>query len=277
MTYTPLFDAAHLEELRPRRPGAISYLYEPGLELAINVALAAGRPLLLKGLPGTGKSTLAEDVAWKLERRFLEEVVTSRTRAQDLQWTFDAVRRLSDASGPGGVKSDEHYVRPGVLWRAFVGGDSAVVLLDEIDKAEPDVPNDLLVALDARWFEVTETRERVEAPRDLAMLLVITTNDERALPPAFVRRCIVYEIQAPSRDRLTAIARRHVPELDAALLDQVYELYGALVTDARAQKLREPSTAELLDALRACRQLGITDASSPAWADVCRRAMWKHR
>jgi MoxR-like ATPase len=289
MSYKPLFDPATQTRARPE--GAPPYVYESGLQLAVNVALAAKRPLLLRGTPGGGKSSLARDVAYCLERRYEEEVVTSRTQAQDLLYRFDAVRRLADAQA-GAKRDDACYVEPGILWRALnapsarqlgVGVPAratpdrgVVVLLDEIDKADPDVPNDLLVVLDQRWFWVRELGRRVEAEANLDLFLVITTNGERDLPVAFVRRCVALEIAAPERPRMKKIAKEHFSEVDDALLEGVLDVLDALTRDAKGAQLRAPSTAEVIDALRACRDLGIVDISSPQWKDVAEAAMWKH-
>ncbi|KYF52374.1 hypothetical protein BE04_07825 [Sorangium cellulosum] len=296
MTYVPIFDWELLHRTRgPRSDGAVAYRYHRDLELAVNVALAAGRPLLLRGKPGSGKSTLAADVAWKLERRFYAHVVTSKTEAQDLQWRFDAVGRLSFATSGERMPATESFVTPGVLWWAFdpssaakhgTGaparrpwgdeGRHAVVLLDEIDKAEPDVPNDLLAVLDRREFYVQETTTQVKAPENLEVLLVITTNDERDMPDAFLRRCITYELPAPEDTELEAIAKLHFPAMQDSLITRVRELFETLGVEATSQNRRRPSTAELIDALRACTKLGIASKDDAAWEEIARASMWKH-
>jgi MoxR-like ATPase len=303
MPYAPIFDPRTQAAQRGPRTDAVAYVYDhdPAIVLAVNVALAARRPLLLRGDPGTGKSSLSEDVAHCLGRRHLKEVVTSRTQARDLEWRFDAVRRLGDAQAGkdvGGVH-DTGYLEPGILWRAFHPESAseygsrrtdhargpAVVLLDEIDKADPDVPNDLLVVLDARWFDVPEIGRRVEAPPDLDLLLVLTTNGERELPPAFVRRCVVCDLKLPDTDSIKVIARRHIarwaPGLtqDAALdglLDELLGLLATLRAEADRTKQRLPSLAELLDAVHACVGLGIADAKDARWAQIAEAALWKH-
>jgi len=298
MPYNKQFDWQKLEQSRHKPQGGVAYFYDEPLELAVNVALATGRPLLLSGEPGSGKSTLAADLAWKLERRFYQSAVTSRTQAQDLQWSFDAVGRLASANAGGQVDDLRKFVQPGVLWRAFepksaaehgkpLGdrgwpdqGQHAVVLLDEIDKADPDVPNDLLVVLDQRRFTVTETNTTVEAAASLQVLVVMSTNGERDLPPAFLRRCITHRIELPEQERsarMSEIARRHfgADEIDDALLREVIALFGKVRDGAAKRKLREPSTAELIDALRACKSLGITKAEGPAWQRIVSTAMWK--
>lgn len=296
-TYTKIFDADQLGAERGSAPQSVSYHYHGDLELAVNVALAARRPLLLTGAPGTGKSSVAKDIAWKLGCRYYEEVITSRTQARDLQWSVDTVRRLSDATH-GGVKGDAaSYLHAGVLWRAFSpdtvppasreqrgwmdeGQSGAVVLLDEIDKAEPDMPNDLLVTIDASRFVVLDSKQTVQKPEPNGRhyLIVITSNGERALPPAFLRRCILYEIE--QLRQLDQVIARHFevgPKPEPDLIAAAQKLFADLASAASSAKLRAPSTAELLDALFACTRLGITSASDPSWLQVAERALWKNK
>ncbi|WP_437981395.1 AAA family ATPase [Sorangium sp. So ce117] len=289
MSYTPIFNPATQASARPE--GASPYVYEPGLELAVNVALAARRPLLLRGAPGAGKSSLALNVALCLERNYDEEVITSRTQAQDLLYRFDVVRRLADVQA-GARRDDAHYVEPGILWRALNASSAQqlgtgvpaqpapdqglVVLLDEIDKADPDVPNDLLVVLDQRWFFVRELGRRVEAQPGIDLFLIITTNGERDLPSAFVRRCVVFEIHAPDRPRMKKIAQAHFPGAPEALLEGILDVHEELTRDAKGAQLRPPSTAETIDAVRSCLALGITDTQAAEWRTVVEAAMWKH-
>ena len=263
---------------------------DPGrIELAVNVALVTGRPLLVRGLPGTGKSTLAADVATKLGWRYYEAVVSSRTQARDLLWTFDPVRRLSDAQVAGAsirdgaasaLPHDAAYITPGVLWWAFDPGLArcrglseeelaaekipkvpdpaeprrsrrAVVLIDEIDKADPDVPNDLLVPLGAFRFTVDGTPVQAEEPP----LVVITTNEERDLPRAFLRRCVTLLLKPPGDPRLRRIARSHFPDdPDDATLDEILVRYRAVQSRQHGHGAPEASIAEFLDAVAACSQ-----------------------
>jgi MoxR-like ATPase len=275
--------------------------YEPTeeLELAVNLALAAGRPLLLRGHPGSGKSSFASYFARLHKWRYYELVVTARSQGRDLLYEVDVVRRLADASAEG-IKPFHAYVEPGALWWALNrdtarkrGGDNetyaateqrldynapiktnhAVVLIDEIDKADPDFPNSLLVPLGSSEFEVKELGITVSSPaRPVAkdgkealsqLLVIVTTNEERELPRGFLRRCIVHELPDVDETRLLQIAKVHFGRQGEGLTGQRLELAKklaarvmAMAEAARKAKQREPSAGEYLDALRACYALG---------------------
>lgn len=254
--------------------------------LALNVALATGRPLLVSGEPGSGKTSLARFAAHALGRAFYRETVTSRTQASDLLASFDALHRLSHAQEKGALMPHQAYVLPGRLWWALsprtaalrglsalagvapladpgvvpAHGDSstAALLLDEIDKADPDVPNDLLESLDERSFTVPETGERIPAERK-DVLIVLTTNAERELPPAFLRRCVTVELPKPSKPWLVDIAQRRfgagAGPFEDALYARLADEVMALRQVADEQGLRPPSTSEYVDAVATCRAL----------------------
>lgn len=300
----PSAQAGTVLDAPDRRDGRV-YVMSREIDLAVRVALVTGRPLLLRGEPGSGKSSLAAYVARKRGWRYYEHVVTSRTQAADLLWTFDSVRRLADAEvrRHGADLNDYDYVEPGVLWWAFAresalrrgapdgvaptinaveqnadlnatrSAGHAVVLIDEIDKADPDMPNGLLVPLGSNEFVVSETNtvirpaiRRGSANRSISRhIVIITTNEERTLPQAFLRRCVAVWLPHPNRARLVAIARAHMQAYeggfsatDAALARELAVELESVRTEARQQALRPPSTAEFLDALRACRALHIS-------------------
>ncbi|MFT5682177.1 MAG: MoxR-like ATPase [Myxococcota bacterium] len=274
------------------------------LILAVNVAIAARRPLLITGPPGNGKSTLAASIARIWKAKLYTHAITSRTAARDLLWWFDAVQRLSDASvsrSEGSEGTDlptKNYISPGVLWWAFdpvsaavvradthqhqapnQNGDPGcaqskrvVVLLDEIDKADPDIPNDLLIPLGSYRFTVRQTGQVIEhRDPDNRPLIVITTNGVRRLPEAFLRRCVRIDLGVVGRDGLIAIAQRHFPEqkdnpILAAVADKTLELRDDITP--------RPSTAEYLDAVCACLTLGITP-ESPEWKTLERVTLLK--
>ncbi|MHA3700896.1 AAA family ATPase [Jatrophihabitans sp. YIM 134969] len=271
------------------------YEYDESIVLAVNVALAAGRPLLVRGDPGTGKSSLARSVAAHLEWRLYAVTVSSRSTARDLLWTFDTVARLADAqAGPGQLRPRSEYVTPGVLWWAFDRDSAtrrgatgpltlardpagphlsphAVVLVDEIDKADPDVPNDLLLPLGSFQFQLEDgTTIQAERPP----LVVITTNEERDLPQAFLRRCVVLALREPSDDRLRAIVRLHFPEADPVLVSTLLTSYRAVRQERIATNEIPPSVAELLDAVAACSTLA-TSPNTAEWAQLAELLLTK--
>lgn len=288
-------------------PGeAPGYVYNDRIVLAVNVALATQRPLLIAGPPGSGKSTLARSVAAVNKWRYLQQVVTSRTQAEDLLYRVDALQRLNDAQAKArDMLPDFAYVDPGVLWWAFdrksaanrgasteavaklgkkfpaptvpsVGPDvdDVVVLLDEIDKAEPDVPNDLLEPLDRGSFSVRSRKDPVK--RQGNVLLIITTNGERELPPAFYRRCVLLTLGEIDSTRLLEIAQLHFGDQHKEMHTVIADWFMRSAAHARQKALRQPSTAEYVDTIRACMNIAGDGATMSVWEEVARLALWKH-
>jgi MoxR-like ATPase len=306
------------------------YLHDPALQLVAETAIVTRRPLLIRGEPGTGKSSFAPFAARNLNWRYYEKAVTGRMEARDLLWSFDALERLRDAQSRGNV-SPARYVKPGVLWWAFNRADAlqflaersllrkspsatapvpltsdveepfaqsnlsrdpdrAVVLIDEIDKADPEVPNDLLEVLGLNRFYVDELPRTVQrnAPvpdvNPLAanhfggLLIVITTNEERDLPPAFLRRCVVHTLQEPAKPeeqskRLQDIAGMHMAKLIASrpqgseTVTAVANKFCEIRDRPHAAGRRRAGTAEFLDAVRVCLHLDITPTSD-VWKQI---------
>lgn len=276
-----------------RRDGLV-YIYDDDIVLAVNVALATGRPLLVRGPSGSGKSSLARHVARVLKRRYYEDVISSSTQARDLLWKFDTVAQLADASA--GTKGEpSQYVQPGILWWAFDpksaetvtpaknpnagdSSDEAVVLLDEIDKADPDVPNNLLVPLGSSEFKVKFPGREVPVKAETPPLVIITTNDERDLPNAFLRRCVVMRLDRPDAKQLAAIAAAHFGPDEDNLYAPIAELVGKLSEEKERAGAVAPSTAEYLDAISACRKLGVGPAKKKkVWEQVARAVLEKPR
>src|SRR5213075_2443592 len=230
-----------------RFEGTDTYVATDDLKLAVNAALALERPLLVKGEPGTGKTLLAETVATALDRPLFQWHIKSTTKAQQGLYEYDAVSRLRDSQlGDGRVADISNYIKHGVLWDAFDSETPAVVLIDEIDKADIEFPNDLLRELDRMEFHVYETQQTIVARH--RPLVVITSNNEKELPDAFLRRCFFHYIRFPDRDTMTQIVDVHYPGLKRALLQEALEVFFAL-RDVPGLK-KKPSTSELLDWLK---------------------------
>ncbi len=295
--------------------GVPPYVLSDEIKIALQVALVTNRPLLVSGLPGSGKTTLAKAVAESQGWSLLQHTLTSRSRLEDLTGEVDQLQRLHDAhvavGSNGRLMPDWAYLKPGLFWWGFdvesalVKGKSAkeiaalgagfrqsskpktlkdksigiVILLDEIDKAEPDLPNDLLEPLDRRSFQLPDGTE-IKAANELPMLVVITTNRERDLPPAFLRRCIHLELQSPNSEALQRIAAFHfkempiVPKDKNAIFAAVAKKFSNLIEVAQESGRRPPGTSEYLDAVKACLELGITP-DSDIWNQVEQATMRK--
>ncbi len=230
-----------------RFQGTDTYVATPDLMLAVNAAIALERPLLVKGEPGTGKTMLAEEVARALGRPLIQWHIKSTTKAQQGLYEYDAVSRLRDSQlGVDKVADIANYIKRGVLWDAFEADAPAVVLIDEVDKADIEFPNDLLRELDRMEFYVYETQRTVKARH--RPLVVITSNNEKELPDAFLRRCFFHYIRFPDRETMTRIVDVHFPGLKKALLAEALEVFFGL-RDVPGLK-KKPSTSELLDWLK---------------------------
>ena len=230
-----------------RFEGSPTYVATADLKLAVNAALALQRPLLVKGEPGTGKTMLAEEIAHALGRPLFQWHVKSTTKAQQGLYEYDAVSRLRDSQlGDDRVADIANYIRRGVLWEAFESETPAVVLIDEIDKADIEFPNDMLRELDRMEFLVYETQRTVAARH--RPLVVITSNNEKELPDAFLRRCFFHYIRFPDRQTMTEIVGVHYPGLKKALLQEALEVFFDLREVPGLKK--KPSTSELLDWLK---------------------------
>jgi len=227
-----------------RFSGTDRYVATAELELAVNAAVTLGRPLLIKGEPGTGKTRLAEEVARSLGRPLHEWHVKSTTRAQQGLYEYDAVSRLRDSQlGDGRVADISNYIVKGMLWRAFEDDQQSVLLIDEIDKADIEFPNDLLREIDRMEFYVYETRQTIRARH--RPIVIITSNNEKELPDAFLRRCFFHYIRFPDAATMTSIIEVHYPGLKRALLKEALEAFYRIREVPGLKK--KPSTSELLD------------------------------
>ena len=227
--------------------GTASYVATDDLKVAVNAAIRLERPLLIKGEPGTGKTILAQEVATALGRPLLEWHIKSTTKAQQGLYEYDAVSRLRDSQlGDDRVHDIANYIRPGRLWQAFDMDEAPILLIDEIDKADIEFPNDLLLELDRMEFHVYETGETVRARQ--RPHVIITSNNEKELPDAFLRRCFFHYIRFPDPDTMADIVEVHYPGIQRALLREALTSFYEIREVPGLRK--KPSTSELLDWLR---------------------------
>jgi len=224
-----------------------SYVATQDLMMAVNAAITLERPLLIKGEPGTGKTMLALEVAKALKRPLFEWHIKSTTKAQHGLYEYDAVSRLRDSQlGDEKVKDIANYIVQGMLWKAFESQQQSVLLIDEVDKADIEFPNDLLRELDRMEFYVYETQQLIKAKS--RPLVIITSNNEKELPDAFLRRCFFHYIRFPDHDTMSQIVNVHFPDIKKMLLSQALNAFFEM-RDVPGLK-KKPSTSELLDWLK---------------------------
>jgi MoxR-like ATPase len=235
--------------------GTASYIASDELRHAVNVAVALARPLLVRGEPGTGKTLLAENLASALHLPLIRWHVKSTTKAKDGLYVYDTVARLHDSrfGNAADVRDIARYIKLGPLGEALAAPSRVVLLIDEIDKADLEFPNDLLHEIDVMRFRIDETgREIVAAERPI---VVITSNNEKELPDAFLRRCVFHYIQFPSRELMAEIVRVHHPDITDRVLDNALEVFFGLRATPRLRK--KPSTSELIDWICALKKAGV--------------------
>ncbi len=235
--------------------GSKDYVAGADLMSAVNISMALQKPLLIKGEPGTGKTKLAESIASALGKQLLIWSIKSTTKAQDGLYFYDVVQRLYDSQfGGNDVKDVAQYVKLGKLGEAFSADEQVVLLIDEIDKADLEFPNDLLWELDKMEFYIPQTKQTVKAKT--RPIIIITSNAEKELPDAFLRRCIFHYISFPDKDLMRQILRVHYPQLEEDLLESAMNAFYALRDQRSLQK--KPSTSELIDWVRALQIGGIS-------------------
>jgi len=228
--------------------GSRDYVASEDLMRAVNIAMVLQKPLLIKGEPGTGKTVLAEAISKALNKKLIIWNIKSTTKAQDGLYVYDVVQRLYDSQfGGQGVDDVEKYVKLGKLGEAFTDEDQVILLIDEIDKADLEFPNDLLWELDRMEFHIPETGRTVTAKH--RPIVIITSNAEKELPDAFLRRCVFHYIEFPNQELMGQIVRTHFPDLDEHLLGQVLSAFYKIRSLPQIKK--KPSTSEIIDWIQA--------------------------
>ncbi|MFN6969761.1 MAG: AAA family ATPase [Rheinheimera sp.] len=223
------------------------YIVSAELAMAVNAAIALEKPLLIKGEPGTGKTQLALQLSRALQTNLIQWHIKSTTKAQQGLYEYDAVSRLRDSQlGDSKVHDIANYIKPGKLWQAFTAEQRPILLIDEIDKADIEFPNDLLHELDQMAFDVYETGQTIQAQQ--RPIVIITSNNEKELPDAFLRRCFFHYIRFPDKEALAQIVDVHLPHLRRDLLSEALELFFGLREMTQLKK--KPSTSELIDWLK---------------------------
>ena len=227
--------------------GTERYVATDYLRMAVDASVALQRPLLIKGEPGTGKTMLAEEVAAGLGKELIQWHIKSTTKAQQGLYEYDAVSRLRDSQlGDGKVEDIGQYIKRGKLWEAFTADEQVVLLIDEVDKADIEFPNDLLVELDRMEFFVYETGETIKAKH--RPIIIITSNNEKELPDAFLRRCFFHFINFPDKETMKEIIAVHYPKIKKSLVQEALEVFFELREIPGLKK--KPSTSELIDWLK---------------------------
>jgi MoxR-like ATPase len=234
--------------------GSADYVASPDLRNAVTVAIALQRPLLVRGEPGTGKTLLAHSIARGLGKRLIVWNIKSTTKAQEGLYVYDTVQRLNDSRfGTGDVSDIKRYIKLGKLGESFISEEQVVLLIDEVDKADLEFPNDLLNELDEMAFHIVETRETIQAKH--RPIVIITSNAEKELPDAFLRRCVFHYIEFPTPEIMEEIIRVHHPDLRADLLREALTTFYALRNVDEFRK--KPSTSELIDWIKVILASGL--------------------